>query len=88
LFRRSYRYFRPDDLGMQHYIYYSAKSLSLQLERAGFEVLASSKAFFRRHLVRGPLSWLFESLRFVALRACFTLTLPFQHEVLCIARRA
>ncbi len=88
LFRRSYRSFRPDDLGMQHYIYYSAASLRLQLEKAGFEVLASSKAFFRKHLVRGPLSWLFEATRFAVLRVCFAVTLPFQHEVLCIARRA
>ena len=42
--RRSYRYFRPDDLGRQHYVYYRRASLRLLLERHGFRVVASDKA--------------------------------------------
>jgi Methylase involved in ubiquinone/menaquinone biosynthesis len=40
LFRRRYRYYRPDDLGQQHYVYYSPKSLFHLLTAAGFKVLA------------------------------------------------
>jgi SAM-dependent methyltransferase len=46
--RRSYRYFRPDDLGQQHYVYYTEESLPRLLGRAGFEVAATSKAVRRR----------------------------------------
>lgn len=42
--RESYRYFRPDDLGQQHYVYYRQSSLSKLLSDSGFEVLAESKA--------------------------------------------
>lgn len=47
--RRSYRYFRPDDLGQQHYVYYDDRALRQLVEGEGFEVLADSKA------VGGPL---------------------------------
>jgi len=40
LLRRSYRYFRPDDLGMQHYVYYTAATIRRLVEAAGFQVRA------------------------------------------------
>lgn len=43
--RETYRYFRPDDLGRQHFVYYTESSLRRLLEARGFRVLTSSKAF-------------------------------------------
>jgi SAM-dependent methyltransferase len=86
--RRTYRYFRPDDLGMQHYVYHTAATLRAQLERAGFEVLTTRKAVFRRTLVRGPLSWLAEAARFIGITIAQAVldVLHMQHEVIAIAR--
>ena len=86
--RRTYRYFRPDDLGMQHYVYHTPATLRLQLERAGFEVLAMTKAVFRRVAVRGPFSWVREALRFgwVSFVQRALDVLHMQHEVTAIAR--
>ncbi len=42
--RETYRYFRPDDLGQQHFVYYTQAALVRLLEENGFEVVASSKA--------------------------------------------
>lgn len=42
--RKTYRYFRPDDLGQQHYVYYTQSSLTRLLDSSGFRVVASSKA--------------------------------------------
>lgn len=42
--RRTYRYFRPDDLGQQHYVYYDDGAMRRLLETNGFEILADSKA--------------------------------------------
>jgi len=62
--RRTYRYFRPDDLGIQHDVYYTEDSLAALLEREGFEVLARSKAFRRpRFASRSPLHGAWELLR-------------------------
>jgi 2-polyprenyl-3-methyl-5-hydroxy-6-metoxy-1,4-benzoquinol methylase len=63
--RRTYRYFRPDDLGMQHYVYYTQRSLEQLLRTNGFRVVAASKAHFRRRFARrGPWTWLTEAVRF------------------------
>ena len=66
---------------MQHYVYHSGKSLGRQLSRAGFEVLATSKAF----MGKGP----FAALRYCALTVwqAFAVALGLQREVLCIARK-
>ena len=86
--RREHRYFRPDDLGQQHYVYYTRDSLALLLQRAGFEVVLSSKAHYRRkragnHLVGRGL----ESLRFAALASWQALArgLLLQRELFTIA---
>lgn len=47
LLRRTYRYFRPDDLGQQHYVYYTDQSLPRLLEANGWDLMATSKAFGR-----------------------------------------
>src|SRR5256885_8321998 len=47
LMRRRGRYFRPDQLGSQHYVYFHLDGLSRALSSAGFEVRARSKALFR-----------------------------------------
>jgi SAM-dependent methyltransferase len=66
--RRAYRYFRPDDLGRQHYVYYTIATLARLLETCGFEVVATSKAIWRRKLgARSPAHGLFEALRFAIL---------------------
>lgn len=63
--RKSYRYFRPDDLGQQHYVYYTDDSLRLLLEHCGFEVLAQSKAVFHEtRAKKNPLLRVGEALRF------------------------
>jgi len=54
--RRRYRYFRPDDLGQQHYVYYTESTLSKLLETHGFAVRSDSKAV--RPARPGPMDWL------------------------------
>lgn len=80
--RRSYRYYRPDDLGAQHYVYYSRQTLRVLLGQAGYTVLAQGKD----HLPPGAssLRWLaFAGLRcgYGAVRA-----LRLQRELFFIAR--
>ncbi|MGA9526385.1 MAG: methyltransferase domain-containing protein [Myxococcaceae bacterium] len=91
LLRRTYRYFRPDDLGQQHYVYYRQTSLERLLTQVGFEVIAPSKAFFMRKKAQGnPVRWLAESLRFgvVALWQLLASILFMRRELYVIARMA
>lgn len=68
--RKTYRYFRPDDLGRQHYVYYNGDSLEALLTRHGFTVLSRSKAIFRSKVAeRSFLHAGWEQLRHAALRA-------------------
>jgi len=46
LLRKIGRYFKPNDLGRQHYVYYTENSLRKLLEKANFVVCANSKAVF------------------------------------------
>ncbi len=89
--RRTYRYFRPDDLGAQHYVYYSVESLCRLLEANGFQVVARSKAFFRaRFAARSFLHRLFEALRYGVLAAAYgaARALGLTREVFVLARKA
>lgn len=85
LLRRTYRYFRPDDLGRQHYFYCTPRTLETLLQSAQYNVLSASKAFVRRHGLPWPLEW----LRFAGLwawqRAATALFL--QREAFAIAQR-
>jgi SAM-dependent methyltransferase len=47
--KKSYRFFRPDDLGRQHAVYYSTSTLRRLLNTCGFRVLAESKARWAPH---------------------------------------
>jgi SAM-dependent methyltransferase len=89
--RRGYRYFRPDDLGQQHYVYYTLPSLSRLLGECGFELMAHSKAFFRSIEARkSPLHRVTEALRFAGYD-CWQKTaraLRMRRELFVIARRA
>ena len=88
--RKTYRYFRPDDLGQQHYVYYSDDTLRQLLESSGFEVLSQSKAIFQEtRAKKNPLWRLGESLRFGGVWA-WTQTarmLRMRREIVCIARK-
>ena len=88
--RRTYRYFRPDDLGQQHYVYYTAESLERLLSQSGFTPVVRSKAFFRRALWKS--AWwrrLWEPLRFAAISMAMGLArLGLQRELFLIARKA
>ncbi len=65
--RQTYMYFRPDDLGQQHYVYYSAETLGRLLEESGFDVKSNSKAFFhRRYAAETFSSAISETARFCA----------------------
>jgi SAM-dependent methyltransferase len=91
LLKRRYRYFRPDDLGMQHYVYYTPNTLALVFKKSGFQVLRRSKVTFRNTKAkRGFISAVFETLRFVGLGLWQGLaTALFQRrELLIVARRA
>lgn len=73
--RQTYRYFRPDDLGRQHYVYYSESSLERLLEQHGFHVLSRSKAIYRSKLAgKGPAHWIWEKLRHLVVGLTCTLT--------------
>ncbi len=50
---RTYRYYRPDDLGRQHAVYYTVPSLSRLLAMNGYRVLADQK--FAPRPGQGPL---------------------------------
>jgi len=85
--RRSGRYFRPDELGAQHFVYFHLDGLSAALERAGFSVRARSKALFRRAFGwPGPL----EALRFAALGVWQALanSLRLRRELYVLAERS
>jgi predicted SAM-dependent methyltransferase len=63
--RRTYRYFRPDDLGQQHYVYYTRQTLTALLERCGFRVAVSSKSHWRAKRAHKSAARLaYETLRF------------------------
>ncbi|MGQ0505538.1 MAG: methyltransferase domain-containing protein [Myxococcaceae bacterium] len=79
--RETYRYYRPDDLGQQHYVYYGARSLRRLLESNGFEVLADRKDFRRPGLL-GALAFSGKCLGFGVARA-----LHLQRELFFIARK-
>ncbi len=49
VFPKTYRYYRPDDLGRQHFVYYTISSLSRLLQMHGFRVLATQKFAARPH---------------------------------------
>ena len=82
--RETYRYYRPDDLGTQHFVYYSTASLTRLLTDAGFHVRSTSKAVFRR---RRWVVW--EAVRFAALSVWAFLgrTTKLQQELYVIATR-
>ena len=86
--RRDYRYFRPDDLGQQHYVYYTPASLIMLLQRSGLEVVLSSKAHYRRKRAGGRVirSGL-EAIRFAALHGWQALArgLRLQREIFVVA---
>ena len=66
--RRAYRYFRPDDLGRQHEVYYTDVTLARLLGDCGFTVVARSKAVFRGSVARrSPVHAVVEGLRYAAL---------------------
>jgi 2-polyprenyl-3-methyl-5-hydroxy-6-metoxy-1,4-benzoquinol methylase len=91
LFRRhAYRYFRPDDLGQQHYVYYTAATMRRLLESNGFEVLVTSKAFYRPKIAaQSPWSWVREACRFVGMKLGYGLVgaLLQKREVFVVARK-
>lgn len=91
LLKRTYRYFRPDDLGQQHYVYYSLEPLSRLLRGCGFEVRARSKGMFRAARARrGPGHRAYELARAAALSLAFGLAgaLHLRRELFVIAARA
>jgi SAM-dependent methyltransferase len=87
--RRTYRYFRPDDLGQQHYVYFTEETLTQLLKSCGFVVRSVSKAVLRRRLIRGPWSGLYERARYFVLRAKVAVAsaLRLQREVFLVAQR-
>lgn len=88
--RRSYRYFRPDDLGQQHYVYYALGPLTRLLASSGFEVRATSKGMFRAAEARkGPGHRAYELARSAALSLGFGLAaaLHLRRELFVIAAR-
>jgi SAM-dependent methyltransferase len=87
LMRRSGRYFRPDELGSQHYVYFHLDGLARALSTAGFEVRAKSKALFRS-LFGWPRP--LEALRFALLKAwqSAAAALRLRRELYVLARRS
>lgn len=94
--RRRGRYFRPDDLGRQHYVYYSLPALRRLLHDAGFDVVADSKALFRGEELgrRGTVRRLWQVVREVARFAALWVwqaaarALLQQRELFVIAKRS
>ena len=87
--RRSYRYFRPDDLGQQHYVYYTTETMTRLLEANGFEVLVTSKAFYRPKLAsHSAASQVTEAARCAAMSVGYGVArgLLQQRELFIIAR--
>jgi SAM-dependent methyltransferase len=90
LLRERYRYYRPDDLGQQHYIYYSDETLERLLSSSGFTVCARSKGLFReREARRGGLQRAYEVGRAGVLSTAFGLAkvLRLRRELFLVARR-
>lgn len=88
--RATYRYYRPDDLGAQHYVYYSEATLSDRLVRSGFDVKVRGKVRPRRALAsRSTKLRLGEPLRALAWRigAFIGSTLRLRREVYLVALR-
>ncbi len=88
--RRTYRYFRPDDLGIQHCVYFTEESLARLLEETGFRILARSKAFRRPSVeARSPLHRAWESARAAAYGAWCGLgrTLRLRRELWFIVKK-
>jgi SAM-dependent methyltransferase len=88
--RRSYRYFRPDDLGRQHEVYYTDVTLPRLLADCGFRVVARSKAVFRHTFARrSPAHAVVEAIRFGAVRVGVALAaaLLLRRELFFVARR-
>lgn len=66
--RTTYRYYRPDDLGAQHYVYYTASTLERLLRENGFQVRFASKAVYRTsRAAKSLLHSLWERTRYAAL---------------------
>lgn len=89
--RTQYRYYRPDDLGAQHYVYYSEDTLRTRLSRSGFEVVGFGKTRSRQALARRSAWWaVAEPVRAWAWRVGRTIGRNFklQREVYLVARRA
>jgi SAM-dependent methyltransferase len=85
---RGSRYFRPDQLGWQHHVYYDVRTLGRGLSDAGLEVTSVDKAIFRRRLSKGvglPFEW----LRFLALKTwtSFSRVTHLRREIQLIARK-
>lgn len=88
--RRTYRSFRPDDLGQQHYVYYSLDPLTRLLASSGFEVRATSKGMFRAAEARRSVGHrAYELARSAVLRLGFGLVaaLHLRRELFVIAAR-
>lgn len=86
--RETYRYYRPDDLGAQHFVYYDIPTLSRLLEENGFAVKYRSKAIFRRQQAKGgPHKALWELLRWAGLSVVYGLAsrLGMRRELFVIA---
>jgi hypothetical protein len=81
--RASYRYFRPDHLGRQHFLYYSQATLRRLLATCGFDVLAEGKGW--RSRAHGP----FTQLARRAVAGAFSLAsaLRVRRELFFVARR-
>jgi SAM-dependent methyltransferase len=91
LWRRRARYFRPDDLGRQHYVYYTLATLTALLGRAGYTTRFGTKAIFRRRVAtRGPLWALWEVCRFATLWTWQALArrLRLRRELFVVATRS
>lgn len=89
--RTQYRYYRPDDLGAQHYVYYSEDTLCTRLARSGFEVVTFGKTRTRQALAQRSGWWAAsEPVRAWALRwgRAAGRKLKLQREVYVVAQRA
>jgi 2-polyprenyl-3-methyl-5-hydroxy-6-metoxy-1,4-benzoquinol methylase len=88
--RATYRYYRPDDLGAQHFVYYSAATLSRLLSENGFQVRHVSKAVYRaRRAAKSVFHWAWERARHAALSAWVGVAraLCLQREVYLLASK-
>ena len=89
--RWTYRYFRPDALGHQRYVYYTQRSLEQLLAAEGFEVVSRGKAVYRSRRAEGSAprrAW--EATRFAALACGYWVArgLRIQRELFVVAVKA